>query len=378
MNSTYSTYRTAGHRSPWRGFSASALGLLLILSLAGCTDNAVNNSESAAGTPVRTATVRSGPGAAPIHSRGKIAAAEELQLSFKTGGIIARVHIREGERVQAGQLLAELALDEIAAQAAQAAALAEKAERDLVRAESLHAAEVISLEALENARTQAEIARNSQRAARFNLQYSRIVAPRDGVVLRRFVEERELIAPGQPVLTLGADDEGYVVRAALSDRELVQVSIGDSARVRLDAYPDREWIGVIHEIAGAADPISGLFPLEVSLQNEEGVTLSSGLVAKLTIQPASASARTRVYVPVSAVVEGDGRTANVFLIESGVARKRAVTVDFIVNEEVAVMDGLTSKDVVITEGALYLQDGDRVRVLDDAPVADSLSEPKGR
>ena len=378
MNSTYLTYRTAGHHSLLRGFSASALGLLLILSLAGCTDSAVTNSESAAGTPVRTAAVRIGPGAAPIHTRGKIAAAEELQLSFKTGGIIANVNIREGERVQAGQLLAELVLDEIAAQAAQAAALAEKAERDRVRAENLHAAEVISLEALENARTQAEIARNSQRAARFNLQYSRIVAPRDGVVLRRFVEERELIAPGQPVLTLGADDEGYVVRTALSDRELVQVSIGDTARVQLDAYPDREWIGVINEIAGAADPLSGLFPLEVSLQNQESFTLSSGLVAKLTIQPASAGARTRVYVPISAVVEGDGRMANVFLIESGVARKRAVTVDFIVNEEVALVDGLTGEDIVITEGALYLQDGDRVRVLDDARVADTLSESKGR
>lgn len=378
MISQYSMYRSAGRAAPGPKLWLPALGLLLSSLVAGCADNNVNDTDSAAGTLVRTAMVRVGPGAAPIHTRGKLAAAEELQLSFKTGGIIAQVPVREGERVQAGQVLAELALDEIAAQAAQATALADKAKRDLMRAENLYAEDVISLEALQNARTQADIARNGERAAQFNLQYSRIIAPRDGVVLRRFVEERELIAPGQPVLALGADGEGYVVRAALSDRELVQVSIGDTARVQLDAYPDREWTGIVNEIAGAADPMSGLFPIEVSLQNQGDLRLSSGLVAKVTIQPSSSAEQSRIYVPISAIVEGEGRTAHVFLIDSSVARKRAVTVDFIVHDEVAVADGLTDKDIVITDGSLYLQDGDRVQVIDETRVDRASSESQER
>ncbi len=365
MHLTFS--RNHAERSSSLNLGPRILALLTCLGLAvtGCSGGAPSEEADQVGTPVRTALVNSGPGAAPIATRGKIAAAKEMQLSFKTGGLIAHIRVREGERVQAGQTLAELALDEISAQAAQADALAEKAERDLARAENLYADEVISLEALQNARTQAELARSGQRAARFNLRYSQIVAPRDGVVLRQFLEERELVAPGQPVLSLGADEEGYVVRTALSDRDLVKVALGDTVTIDLDAYPDSQLEGVIQEIAGAADPMTGLFPIEVQIQNPAALRLSSGLVAKLTVQPATVAASPRIYVPIAAVVDGDGRSAHVFLINSGVARKQQVEIDFIVDEQVAVKSGLKSGDAVITEGALYLQDGDPVRVLED-------------
>lgn len=341
-----------------------SLAAMISIGLAGCSGATPDETSNATGTPVRTAVVRTGPGAALITTRGKVAAAEEMQLSFKTGGLIARVHVRDGERVRAGQLLAELALDEISAQAAQADALAAKAERDLARAQNLFTDEVISLETLQNARTQAELAQSGQRAARFNLRYSQIIAPQDGVILRQWVQERELVAPGQSVLTLGADAKGYVVRAALSDRELVQVALGDMARGELDAFPNRILNGVVNEIAGAADPVTGLFPIEILLENPDDLRLSSGLVAKVTVQPSSATLQNRLYVPIAAVVDGDGRTAHVFLIETGIARKRAVEIAFISGEQAALSSGVTDQDIVITEGALYLQDGDPVRVLE--------------
>ncbi len=80
----------------------------------------------------------------------------------------------------------------------------------------------------------AEAALNS---AEFNSNYAAIVAPRDGTVLRKLAEERELVAAGTPVLVVGAQDQGFIVRTGLADREIVQVRIGDLAQVRLDALP---------------------------------------------------------------------------------------------------------------------------------------------
>ena len=56
-------------------------------------------------------------------------------------------------------------------------------------------------------------------------------------MLRRLAEERELVAAGTPVLVLGAQDQGFVVRTGLADREIVQVKLGDVAQIRLDALP---------------------------------------------------------------------------------------------------------------------------------------------
>src|SRR6185503_1906869 len=98
----------------------------------------------------------------------------------------------------------------------------EKAKRDASRGERLYADKVVSLEQLQDLRTQAAVAEAALNSARFNWNYAAIVAPRDGTVLRRLAEERELVAPGAPVLVLGGQDRGFVVRAGLANREILQ------------------------------------------------------------------------------------------------------------------------------------------------------------
>jgi RND family efflux transporter MFP subunit len=342
--------------------------MLLMTAMLGACGDTVDEKE-AAGTSVRAAEATEGPAAAAIEANGLIGARDEMRLSFKTGGIVRRIAVQEGEAVRKGALLAELELTEIQAQAEQASQLAEKAGRDLERGERLYADQVISLEALQNLRTQAAIANAARDAARFNLGYSRIVAPRDGVVLRKLVEERELVPPGQPVVMLGSADRGYVVRLAVADRDIVRIAKGDTARVRVDAYPDVELKGVVNEVSSAADPRTGLFPAQVQIESTSNIRLASGLVANVTIEPTHSSELRYTYVPVSAIVEGEGRTASVFVVDGTTARKRLVRVGFIRDEKVALAEGLKPGERVVTEGALYLVDGERIRVVDGATAA---------
>lgn len=325
------------------------------------------------GTPVRAALATSGPPLAAIDANGLVGSRDEMRLSFKTGGIIRRIAVQEGETVRQGALLAELDLTEISAQAEQASQLAQKAERDLERGERLAADQVISVEALQNLRTQASIARAARDAARFNLGYSRITAPRDGVVLRKVVEERELVPPGQPVIILGSADRGHVVRLALSDRDIVKISSGDAATVQLDAYPGRELRGLVNEVSSAADPRTGLFPMQIRLEPAEGVRLASGLVARVRIAPSHNGEAALTYVPIAAIVEGDGRTANVFIVDGGVARKRLVRLRFLDDEYAALETGIKPGERVVTEGALYLVDGEKIRVVEGAAATAALS-----
>lgn len=333
--------------------------------VAGC-DSEVTSEEPAA-TPVRVATATVGPAAPSIRTNGLLANKDEIRLAFKVGGVIRRLAVSEGEHVRKGQRLAEIEQTEVNAQVEQARQAHEKAKRDAARGERLYEDKVISLEQLQDLRTQAAMTEAALNSAEFNSSYAAIVAPRDGTVLRRLAEERELVAAGTPVLVLGAQDKGFVVRTGLADREIVQVRLGDTAQVRLDALPDATLSGKVTEVASAADAASGMFRIEVTLDSTD-LPLKSGLVAKLTVVPSSASAGSRVYVPIGAIVEGQGRSARLFVLDKDHARRRDVEVAFIEGENVALSSGVEAGEQVITDGAQYLEDGEQVAIAE--PLAE--------
>lgn len=217
-----------------------------------------------------------------VFGSGKLSAKEEARLSFKTGGIIKRIHVSEGQSVRKGQVLAALELDEIQAQTQQAtigrqqaeitienAKLALKlAERDYQNALGLYQDSVATLEQLQNAEVQLDNARNQLEAAekglafneqnvevaQFNLRYSRITAPSDGVILRKMAEPNELAGPGNPVFIFGARDKAQVVKVNVTDKDIIHIQLVDTARVAFDAYPGHYFTGLVREVASMATP----------------------------------------------------------------------------------------------------------------------------
>jgi membrane fusion protein, multidrug efflux system len=336
-----------------------ALGAVLTTALAGCSSQAGPVSHRA--TPVRVEAATSGPARPTIDTNGVVATKDEMRLSFKVTGVIRKIHVEEGQAVIKGQRLAEIEMTEIDAQVSQVRALAEKARRDLDRGERLYADQVISLEQLQDLRTQASLQAAQLQGVEFNRGYSAITAPQDGVVLRKLSQERELVPAGQAILVIGAHDRGYVVRAALSDRDVVQLKLGDPAEILMDAFPGRPIEGSVSEIANAAEDKSGLFPVEVRFDSIP-VPLASGLVAKLRIHPASAREAVLTYVPISAVVEGDRDRASVFVLNSDRVSRRDVRVAFIEPAGVALSSGLQPGERVVTDGSLYLEDQEQVEV----------------
>ena len=272
--------------------------------LAGCGGNEEQPVDKP--TPVRIQRASNGPAVPPIDTSGVVATKHEMRLSFKMGGVVRRIQVQDGDVVKKGQRLAEIELTEVDAQVEQARQMAEKAERDLRRGENLYADQVISLEQLQDLRTQASVATAQYKSAQFNQGYSVITAPRDGVVLRKLVEERELVPAGTPVLLFGESARGFVVRAALADREIVNVKLGDKGEIRMDAFPASTLTGTIVEIASAADERSGMFPIEVHF-DAPPPRLVSGLVARLRLTPNS-EAPGLTYIPMAALVEARRRS----------------------------------------------------------------------
>lgn len=334
---------------------------MLAATVAACGSDP-SSGESERATPVRVESVKATPLVAPVRAVGIVTLRDEVRLAFKTGGVIAAIAVEEGDRVHAGQVLAVLEQAEIGAAVEQASEAADKAARDLARGEALYKDEVATLEQLENLRTALAVAKAAERAARFNAQHTRIMAADDGIVLRRLAEPRELVAGGQPVLVVGGVQRGWVVKAALSDRDAVRVQVGDSARVALDAFPGREFEARIVEIASAADPATGTFMVEFAVAAGDA-RFAQGLIAKVTL--AEAAATVVPVVPVNALLEANDGQGSVYVVDAGqhVARRVEVRTGRLVGDAVEIVSGIAVGQQVVTEGAEYLRDGSAVSVL---------------
>jgi membrane fusion protein, multidrug efflux system len=337
--------------------------LVVMVTLTACAGKTDSSVQTISVTPVHVTQPTPGPAAPPLVTSGIVTTADEIKLSFKTGGVIERIRVREGERIAAGQILAELMPAEINASLTQVQQMSDKAQRDLERGQRLYNDQVIPLEQFQNLQTQAKVAAVQLDAARFNQQWVRITAPSAGVVLRKLADEHEAVASGQPVLVLGAAQRGYIVKAALADREIVQLKRGDTVTVTVDAMPNSVLKGTVTVIGGAASMDNGLFPVEVTLEQSDAA-LVTGMVAHLSFQPTK-SKDTLLYIPTGAVVSGINNQADVFVLTGEVAKKRSVQVAFFTRDHVALQSGLTGNEQVITDGALYLSDGERVGVQKD-------------
>jgi RND family efflux transporter MFP subunit len=314
-----------------------------------------------AAIPVRVAPVETERLAIPVTATGTLGSDEEISLGFKVGGIVERVHVDPGDRVRAGQTLATLDTREIDAEVSRAEAAAEQAEREAARASRLFEGGVIPQRQLDDALTAARVAQADLTKARFNRRFSVIVAPSDGVVLRRNAEPGELVAAGAPVLVVANGTRGYVLRVGLADRDVVRVRHGDAARVRFDAFPGETFEGRVTEIGGAADERTGTYTVEISLPRDPRFV--TGLVG--TAEIAAASGGEHPVVPVEALLEADGNRGTIFILSSGdsTVERRSVRLARVTGDRVAVLDGLNGAKAVVTSGAAYLRDGAIVEVV---------------
>lgn len=338
----------------------SLLPILIIVLLPACR-NRIPAGTAEEITRVRVTPVVNKEISIPVHSSGILAPADEIKLSFKTGGIIEMVNASEGQKVKKGAMLASLDPVEIRSAVNQARNGLEKALRDFNRAENLYRDSVATLEMRQNATTALDVAKSTFEVAEFNLKHSEITAPSDGVILKQLARKNELIAAGYPVFLFGASGKYWKIKTGLSDRDIVKVNRGDSAVVMFDAYPSVEFAAVVGETGAMADPYTGTYETELLLE-AGNYRLASGFIASVDIYPAAKE--TFTAIPMGSITEADGYSGYVYAVsDSGAAVKIKVNIRNIPGETAAVTGIPANVKEVVSEGAAYLKDGMKVVVI---------------
>lgn len=345
---------------------ARLVGIAAALVLGGCGKEAAAPKAAAPPTPVEAATVDAGAGTDTVTLTGRIERRREMDLAFRTSGVITRLNVETGDRVRAGQEIATLDPTGLAAGEQRARADLERAERDMARARTLYEKGFVSRQRLDDSESALKSARAAVSAASFDRRWARLVSPVDGVVLSRTAQAGEVVQPGQAIVSVADDRSGLVMRANAPDRQAASIQLGQAVKVRLDdASPPIA--GQVTRVGRSANAQTAGVEIEVALPS--GAPGLSGQVATAALAVAARAPTTFVRVPAEAILEADGRRASVLVVDGqGRARRRSVTFEGF-EGDFARISGLARGARVITAGAGYVGDGDAVQVVDPAKLA---------
>lgn len=338
---------------------SALVGFSLFISCSGDKPIVPAKDKIIAETVVKTVPVAMADPQGRISALGFVTSESEARPSFKTGGVIQKTYTKEGDYVKKGQLLATLVMDEIEAQVRQAEEALYKAERDMRRIKNLYADSVATLEQFQNVTTAYEVARKTVEIARFNRQYSEVRAPISGKIVKQIMKTGEITGPGTPVCAImGTGQKDWKIKAGLIDKDWARVRENDKADIYLDAYPGQVFKGKVTAKSSLGGQGNGTFDVDIDFENFPE-NLAAGLTANVYVYAKSSS--NLPVIPIDALVRTDGRKAEIFTIDNGKAKKIEVEIEKISGDKVTVTSGLDGIEKVVTIGAIYLEEGEKIR-----------------
>jgi len=318
--------------------------------------------------PVETTPAKPRPFASAEVFVGNIESRNAVTISTKMMGRIQRIAVSEGDAVKRGQLLVEVDASEARNAYRQSKAGIDAAEvrvrnmeRDLARFQALFEQRAVTQHQLEqveaglaDARTQAAQARANLEMAEAQLSYGRILAPEDGLVTRKWMDEGNLAGPGAPLLSLETPD-ALELTVSVPGEKALRLAPGQGAEVKADALA-RTFTTTIRSVVPAADPVSRTSSAKLALPGD--AELRPGQFVRVRF---AALGGESLAVPEGAVVR-QGQMDGVYLVEEGIARLRWIRTGRTAGGHVEVLAGLREGEPVVNPVPPGLRDGRPVEV----------------
>lgn len=350
---------------------------LCLFILISCGEEVVQQEEII--RPVRYELVGTSASAKIRTFSGTAKAGDEIELSFRSTGIITELKARVGKKVKKGELIARL--DNVQANLAYEQSISalntaksamNTSKSNLERIRSLYEKGSSSLSDYESAKNgyqsaldQYESAKRNKSIQQTQINYGYIYAPKDGVIASRNLDLNETAAAGQVIAILNAGDQTNI-EVGLPESLINRVSLGMEADLKVAAIDDKTFTGHVIEVAPIADLNSASYKVKVGVDKTNSV-IKPGMTASVTFNFQEDSKQSnQLIIPVKAVGE-DGDGNYVFLIESsdgktGIAKKQSIKIGRLTGDGFEVTEGLSKGHKVATAGLQSLLNGQKVKL----------------
>lgn len=325
--------------------------------------------------PVKSMVIDAGQVTAGRQYPGRVRATEQVTLAFQVNGQIIELPVAKGQDVKKGDLLARIDPRDYQNTLDAKQAQLTKTQSDLEKLTKLFEAGAANQREVTEAQAKFDMARAEVEIAQKAVDDTKLLAPFDGVIADKFVDNFQNVQAKAAILSL-QDVTGVTIDVGVPEQRIITVQRGgDRGKYRFvavfDFLPDREFEVTFREIATEADPITQLYLVTFEMPSPEDVTILPGMTASIReyVNPDAVTADPDAGFPLplsATAIDGQGQyyvwklkpaSDDLFTVE-----RVPVTVGAMTGDVVVIREGLAPGDRVATAGVTLLTEGQQVRL----------------
>lgn len=321
-----------------------------------------------AAVPVQVEVVERRSISQHLETNGTLEAENEVDIVARASGPVTAIHAEEGGLVRKGRLMVTLDDREASNQVAIATVARDEAQMAFDRTSNSWSEGLVSKEAYDTARSKLASTTAQLESAQIQLDYTRISAPFDALVVTRNVKLAQHVSNGETLFRI-SDFVPLLCRIEIPEKDLPRIEIGQAAHLRVEAYPGERFTAHVARLRPTVDAATGTFTVTLEVDGED--RLRPGMFASVYIETETRDHA--VVVPRNALVL-DSLGDTVYIRVGEEALRREVELGLRDEDSVEVISGLTAGDEIIVLGQDGLADGTPVTVLGESEAPASAAD----
>lgn len=341
------------------------LAVVIFLLFTGCKDQERVAAPEPV-KPVKLLVIQSGAVETGISLPGRVRAARRTELSFKVAGPLQELPIEEGQVVKKGDLIARILPRDFETRMSEARARELEAEQQYQRYKELYSRRQVSKADFDRYRALRDVARAQLEDARNALKDTRLLAPFDGVIAKRHVENFEKVQVNQPIANLQHVDKLEIL---IDVPELIMAQFREHSGVEVtaefDAVEGVSYPLQVKEFSTDADPATQTYQVVLMLDQPKEANILPGMTAKVTAKAGEGVVtEASILIPAIAVLNDAENNDYVWLLdrESMTVKKTVIGIGPLTgSSSVVVTEGLQGGDEIVVAGVTKLREGMKVR-----------------
>jgi len=294
-----------------------------------------------------------------IYATGSVEPGVMLPIAPRVSGTLAALLVDEGSHVRKGQVLARLEDGDLKSTVDEQQARARYARENFARNEDLVRRGFVSPGELDRSRSDRDAAEAALQRALAQRDFTALLAPADGTIIRRDGEIGQYIGAGQALFTLSCCAP-LRVSVDVDEEDILRVHAGQKVVLRTDALPGSALDGTVAQVTPKGDPVSRSYRVRIRLADAEQLRVGMTIDANIIV----AERANALLVPNTAV-----QANGVWVVRAGRLHRQAVKTGALGAERTEILDGLTDGDQVVASASDALAENHRASVSSAIGVA---------
>lgn len=354
--------------------AAAALNSFLVMTMiSGCgAENAAESTKTISIVPVETETITIQDFDKVITLGGLTAAENTVNVIAKISGMeeILAVNVEVGDKVQKGQVLAQLDNETAEINYSNAKLAYDNAATNYQNALALQEIDAVSQTDLNQLQLAYENAGNTLRQAQMALDYATITAPISGTITVVSATEGSFASAGSPLFEI-ANVDVLEISTGINETNVSKIQTGQEVLLKINSVSDQWFSGSITEISKVMNSQTKNYPITIAMNNKDDA-LVAGMYAEIKV--AVDHADDAVVIPVKAIVYKEAQPVAFVVQPDGTVKEVQLELGINDGDSYVVTDGLAAGDQIVVKGNSDLVEGDAVIIV----AADGVEQTRNQ